>query len=765
MFHAPETGAGAGTGAGTGAGAGTHDSLIYPDTFRVYTLTDVTGTASLDFQVLFESAPGLYLVLERDFRIVAVSDAYLAATMTSRDEIVGRNLFEVFPDNPNDPAADGTRNLRASLETVLRTGEAHTMAFQKYDIRRPAVEGGGFEERYWSPINTPVFSAGQLTHIIHRVADVTDFVRLQRIQGETQKARDELNARSESMRAELYLRTLELDTLKLKGNIAPDAAKLGLLPRVNLYLMLMNAPAAVCIIRGSDHIIELANPSFQRVSGNREILGYPIRQAFSEDVLQQFLEPLDEVQNDPVVVTREITLIVAGESETSEERTFSFVFQPMLGPDGLFEGVVLFGFDITALQKANSALEQLTVTDPLTGTLNRRGLQKSLDRLIELLRVDAQPVLVLLVDLDDFKAINDSLGHAVGDIALKEVAHRLQGCVRPLDDLARIGGDEFMILMPNVPIEQVERLAERMRLAITSTVIQLGSGYLTVTASIAAMMLTTESPSIDELLTRTHQVLYHGKRLGGNRVSYAGAQFDDTLRRQQAEKDRREILLRGQRFISVKHPLVRLADEVTIGYEFLTRLSSENAVEMPDTFFRFSAEQNILTVVDHHCLRAALLAARGITPERYHVNLYPSTIVGIPTEHLLAEFPEGVPLENFCIEISEQQILGDPSYLLEPVQRLREAGVKIAIDDVGFGNSCLESLVLLTPEIIKIDKRCVKGLAQNSGTRANLERYRAVARSLGAMTVVEGIETEHDLNILRSMGFDYGQGFLWGRPE
>ena len=110
----------------------------------------------LDFRALFESAPGLYLVLEPDLRIVAVSDAYLAATMTEREEIVGKYLFDVFPDNPADPAATGVRNLRASLDTVLRTGKPHTMAVQKYDIRRPEAEGGGFEERYWSPVNSPV---------------------------------------------------------------------------------------------------------------------------------------------------------------------------------------------------------------------------------------------------------------------------------------------------------------------------------------------------------------------------------------------------------------------------------------------------------------------------------------------------------------------------------------------------------------------------------------------------------------------------------
>ncbi|HEV7241753.1 MAG TPA: ATP-binding protein [Thermoanaerobaculia bacterium] len=131
-----------------------------------------------DFRLLFESAPGLYLVLDCDFQIVAVSDAYLAATMTQRDAIVGRGLFEVFPDNPGDPEATGTRNLRASLETVLRTGKPHAMAVQKYDIRRPASGGGEFEERYWSAMNAPVLAGGRLTHMIHRVEDVTDFVLL-----------------------------------------------------------------------------------------------------------------------------------------------------------------------------------------------------------------------------------------------------------------------------------------------------------------------------------------------------------------------------------------------------------------------------------------------------------------------------------------------------------------------------------------------------------------------------------------------------------
>jgi PAS domain S-box-containing protein len=164
-----------------------------------------------DFRALFEAAPGLYLALSPDFTIVAVSDAYLRATMTRREEILGRGLFEIFPDNPNDPLATGTTNLRASLERVLVHRTADTMAVQKYDVRRPESEGGGFEERYWSPVNSPVFGPeGQITYIIHRVEDVTDFVRLKQQESAQFQISETLQDRAAQMEAEVYLRSQEL---------------------------------------------------------------------------------------------------------------------------------------------------------------------------------------------------------------------------------------------------------------------------------------------------------------------------------------------------------------------------------------------------------------------------------------------------------------------------------------------------------------------------------------------------------------------------
>lgn len=176
------------------------------------TMTDSsTSVPTPDFQALFESAPGSYLVLTPDFTIVAASNAYLWATMTKREEILGRSLFDVFPNNPDEPTATGVRNLRASLESVRQNRASHTMAVQKYDIPRPESEGGGFEARYWSPVNSPVFGTdGQLTYIIHRVEDVTEFIRLKQQEIKEHKLSEALQKRTEHMEADIYMRAQEL---------------------------------------------------------------------------------------------------------------------------------------------------------------------------------------------------------------------------------------------------------------------------------------------------------------------------------------------------------------------------------------------------------------------------------------------------------------------------------------------------------------------------------------------------------------------------
>jgi diguanylate cyclase (GGDEF)-like protein len=416
------------------------------------------------------------------------------------------------------------------------------------------------------------------------------------------------------------------------------------------------------------------------------------------------------------------------------------------------------------LQIANANLERLTVIDPLTELLNRRGLQQALSSMVQRIDREGIDVVVLFVDIDDFKRINDTLGHAVGDVALKEIARKLSACVRGVDCLARIGGDEFLLLVTNSPPSEAVRIAERVRLAVSTTVIQLNTGTLQMTASIGVMMLKADTPSIDELLTHTHQVLYRSKQGGKNRVSYAGKEFEDTAKRLRAQSDMCTALSRGDRLASLKQAIYRLSDEQVVGYEFLSRFVN-GIVEMPENFFRVCSERNILTLVDHQCLRRGIAAATELPPElRFHLNVFPSTLIAIPAQHLIEEFPLQVPPRTFCIEISEQQILGEPSYLTEPVKAFRDAGILIGIDDVGFGNSCLESLILLEPDVIKVDKRCVRGIELDPDRQRQLVRYLEVAERLGADVIAEGIEGEQELRVLRNLGVRYGQGYYWGLP-
>ena len=166
---------------------------------------------SIDFKYLFEGLPDLYLILDTEFKILAVSHAYAQATLTQSDAILGKGLFEVFPDNPNDPTAEGVRNLHASLRRVLQTRTADSMPIQKYDIRIPEDQGGGFQEKYWSPANTPVLNGdGEIMYIIHKVEDVTEFVQLKKQDLEKNKLNEALKEKSLRMETEVFARSREV---------------------------------------------------------------------------------------------------------------------------------------------------------------------------------------------------------------------------------------------------------------------------------------------------------------------------------------------------------------------------------------------------------------------------------------------------------------------------------------------------------------------------------------------------------------------------
>jgi len=255
------------------------------------------------------------------------------------------------------------------------------------------------------------------------------------------------------------------------------------------------------------------------------------------------------------------------------------------------------------------------------------------------------------------------------------------------------------------------------------------------------------------------------KETGKNRVSYEeGIISGADIEKSDAWTEMIATLRRGDRIRVLKQPIVSLDTMKVAGYEALTRLGIKE-FQMPDDYFRIALQANMLTLVDHQCFKACIAAAALVPAEvLWHLNIFPSTLANIPVKDLLAAFPLPLRSGSYCLEISEQQVLSDLSQLSKVVHALKKAGLRIAMDDVGFGRTSLESLILLKPDIIKIDKSWVQNVSSDSVKRETIQMVMKVVHAIGAEAVAEGIETEEDLVAIRELGITYGQGYLLGRP-
>ncbi|TGN10387.1 ATP-binding protein [Leptospira ilyithenensis] len=312
--------------------------------------SSVSLSTGPDFRALFESAPGLYLVLDFDFHIIAVSDAYANATMIRREDVLGKGIFEVFPDNPDDPAADGVRHLRTSLLQVRNHCVPSTMAMQKYDIRKPDSEGGGFEARYWSPRNSPVLNKdGTLAYIIHRVEDVTEFVRLKQEGIEQTEVTQEMRERMERMEAEVYIRAKE----------AIEANEGLRNSQENLSVTLNSIGDAVLTTDAGARVTRL-NPVAEQLIGwtQAEAIGRLVVEIFhiiNNETREPVSVPVIDALTHGTTQGLSNSLLI---SRDGREHAIADSCAPIRNRDGVVTGAVLVFRDVTEERAARFALQR-----------------------------------------------------------------------------------------------------------------------------------------------------------------------------------------------------------------------------------------------------------------------------------------------------------------------------------------------------------------------------------------------------------------------
>ena len=409
------------------------------------------------------------------------------------------------------------------------------------------------------------------------------------------------------------------------------------------------------------------------------------------------------------------------------------------------------------LEDKNRQLRQLVQTDALTSVLNRRGLEKALSTETNRAKRSGKKNAAILVDCDDFKSVNETLGHAGGDAVLQEMAARMRKAVRPADYVSRVGGDEFIILLSEVDLDTALQVAERVRLSICDGPVKAGDKETMVSSSLGVTMLPKELCTIEEILTAARMGLKHSKSGGKNRVSTAD------LNREETEQTPLSNLLSGaENFRPFKTPIVRLKDGAVVANEVYC-LGPSGPFEMPENYFRLALEQNQLTSIDLKCLRTLLNAAkRSEKGKRVHLNLYPGTLLDIPVSEFGALFGDISGNGGMCIEISGRQMFADATCLLERIEELKRLGAHILLDDIGSGRSTIEHMMILEPNQLKIGQALSQHISAQPVKRKQLERLVAIAQSMGASIIADGVKSKDDEKALLETGVEYGQGLIYG---
>jgi diguanylate cyclase (GGDEF)-like protein len=395
-------------------------------------------------------------------------------------------------------------------------------------------------------------------------------------------------------------------------------------------------------------------------------------------------------------------------------------------------------------------LERQAAEDPLTGLANQRSFHVACEHELSRTARDGRPIAIVALDLDHFKWINDAHGHPYGDEVLRRTARALVHAVRPHDTVARLGGEEFALLLPDTDADGARAAAERARAAVAAVVVP-GRG-LTASAGVAGHA--GPHASLERLLAHADRALYRAKAAGRDRTvvhdqATAGGRPEPPL----------AALLEPGAIVPAFQPIVVLASGELIGWEALARFPDREDRSAADVF----AEAHRLGLgarLEVAAIRAALSVPGRPPGAKLGLNI---SLTTLNTDEAWLALP--TDLSSVVIEITEHEFLGDDDALELAVARLRERGARIALDDAGAGYAGLHQLLRLRPDVVKLDRSLVTGVSADAHRSALIAALVCFAGDVGMSVCAEGIEEIADYEALESLGVESGQGYLIARPE
>ena len=427
--------------------------------------------------------------------------------------------------------------------------------------------------------------------------------------------------------------------------------------------------------------------------------------------------------------------------------------------------------DITLQREAQDRIQRLAHFDPLTDLPNRALLAERAQRHIEQEQARGGTLAMLFLDLDHFKNVNDSLGHRIGDILLVAVARRLESLLGTQDTVSRLGGDEFLLLLPAASAMQAADVAQRLLIAVAQP-FQVEPYELTTTLSVDIAMYPADGDSFDTLYQRADAAMYRAKQSGRNRFGFFTADLEArTARALQIENALRRALERNQ-FELHYQPQVSLATRQVVGAEALLRWKHpELGMVSPAEFIPVAESSGMIVAIGEWVLNTAVHDAKRWLDLQLPLRAVSVNLSAVQFRH--PQLPEmvtrclqqaGLPARRLELELTEGAAVDDPAAALAMMDQLHDRGVRLSMDDFGTGYSSLSYLKRFQIYKLKIDQSFVRDLDDDANDRAIVSAIIRMAQALGMQTTAEGVETDGQLEFLRAQGCDEGQGYLFSRP-